>query len=298
MSSRLELRAMELLLAIAEHGSIGEAARALQLAQPTVSTNLRRLEHQLGLRLVERTARGSRLTPTGSAVTDWAREVLTASDRFEAAVAALRHERAGQLHVSASMTIAEYLMPGWLADLQRHEPDLAIALRVGNSEEVAGQVLAGSAELGFVEGVTLPEGVRAHTVAEDQLAVVVSADHPWASGRRPVTVSELLSARLVLREPGSGTREAFDHAVAALGLPLPQPALELGSTASIKTALLDSDGVGVLSSLTVRAELAGQLLVAVDVAGLDLRRLLRLIWRADRDLTGAAALLARRAVSK
>ncbi len=288
---------MELLLAIAEHGSIGEAARALELAQPTVSTNLRRLERQLGLRLVERTARGSRLTPAGSAVTDWAREVLTASDRFEAAVAALRQERAGQLHVSASMTIAEYLMPVWLADLQRREPDLAIALRVGNSEEVAGHVLSGTAELGFVEGVTVPDGLRTHVVAEDRLAVVVGVDHPWARRGEPVALDELLSARLVLREPGSGTRETFDHAVSSLGHPRPRPALELGSTASIKTALLTSDGVGVLSSLTVQAEIAAGRLASLDVAGLDLRRLLRLIWREDHNLNGPAALLAHRATS-
>lgn len=292
---RCGLRSMELLLAIAERGSIGEAANALELSQPTVSANLRAIENRLKLTLVERSPRGSRLTAAGEAVTGWAREVLGASDRFEMSVAALREEGKSQLRVSASLTIAEYLVPRWLASLQSDAPDVVVALRVCNSEDVAQDVLSGATQLGFVEGLSMPPGLGERVIGHDQLAVVVASSHPWAQRQQPVGLDELLSARLVLRESGSGTREIFDHAVALHGHTA-QPAFELGSTAAIKTALQTSDCVAVLSTLAVQAEIDRGQLTPIAVDGLDLRRVLRLIWPAGHRLDGPAANLAQHAI--
>lgn len=274
---RSDLRALEMLLAVAERGSIGAAARELGVSQPAVSARISDLERRMRLDLVERTPRGSRLTIVGATVADWARDVLVASDRLEAGALALRATRDSELRLSASMTIAEYLLPRWLTELAHRSPDITVALRVRNSRDVADDVTSGAADLGFVEGVGVPSELRRQQVARDELVVVVGRRHPWARRRRSTPVAELAAAALVLREPGSGTREALERALGKAGVDV-APRLVLASSAAIKSAVESGEGVTVLSRLVVADELRAGRLVAVDVDGLDMRRSLRAVW--------------------
>lgn len=294
---RTDLRSLEMLLAVAEQGSIGAAARALDIRQPSVTDRLQRLERHLGLALVERSPRGSRLTPEGVAVADWAREVLSASDQLEAGVAALRRTHDSQLRVSASLTVAEYLLPRWLADLRQSSPDTGVALRMCNSGQAAQDVLHGDADLGFIEGPRTTRGLHTRVVAADALVIVVAPGHPWGRRRRPLGVGELADAPLIVREKGSGTRETLDNALVGAGAHRTGTArLELGSTAAIKAAVLTGQGVGVLSRLAISDDIRAGRLREVAVEGVDLRRRLRAIWRAGTRLTGPAAELAACAV--
>lgn len=292
---RTSLSALELLVATDSHGSISAAARALGVAQPTASAGLRALERRLGLDLLERTTRGSRLTETGRATAAWAREVIEASDRFETSVAALRDAPAARVRVAASLTVAEYLAPRWLARLALEgapgggAPDVELVVR--NSREVTDLVLDGGVELGFVESATLRRGLRSRTVAHDRLVVVVGPAHPWAR-RSAVRVDELLSGGLVVRERGSGTRETLERGLAALGERLPDHLPYLGSTAALKTAVQHGGAVAVLSSLAVADDVARGALVRVAVPGLELDRRLRMVWKDGTALSSAARRIA------
>lgn len=291
-TTRTDLRSLEVLLAVAEHGSIGAAARALDMRQPSVTDRLQRLEQHLHLDLVRRTARGSVLTSEGVAVTDWAREVVAASDRLESGVAALRARHDSQLRVSASLTIAEYLVPRWLAELARTSPETSVALRMGNSAQVAENVLNGDADIGFVETSKIPAGLHTRTFAHDELVAVVGPDHPWRRRRSRPGPSELATASLIVREEGSGTRIILERALAGAGHPHGAARLELASTAAIKAAVLAGQGVGVLSGLAVADDVASGRLYPVPIDGIDLRRRLRIVWRAGTKLVGPAAGLA------
>ncbi|WP_407317186.1 LysR substrate-binding domain-containing protein [Isoptericola halotolerans] len=272
------LTTLELLVAVDTHGSISAAARALAVAQPTASAGLRRLERRLGLDLVARGARGTALTPTGQAVAGWARDVVAASDRFEAAVVGLRAGPTTALRVAASLTVAEYLVPRWLALIAAQEGPADVELVVRNSSDVMEMVLAGDAGLGFVESLGVRRGLRSRTVAHDELVAVVAPGHPWAR-RRAVGPSELLGGRLVLREAGSGTREILERALASVGEEIPGHLPTLGSTSALKAAVQHGGQVAVLSGLTVADDVAAGRLVAVPVDGVDLTRRLRVVWR-------------------
>src|SRR4051812_21456544 len=134
-----DLGALELLLAVARLGSLGRAARELGITQPAASSRIRAMERRLGVALVDRSPRGSRLTGPGALVTDWARRVVEAAEAFDAGVHALRDRRDSRLRVAASMTIAEYLLPGWLIALRTLRPDTAVSLLAGNTAAVAGR---------------------------------------------------------------------------------------------------------------------------------------------------------------
>lgn len=175
-----DLGAMELLLAVARVGSLSGAARRLGITQPAASSRIRAMETRLGVALVDRSPRGSTLTAEGALVTDWARRVVEAAEAFDAGAQALRGRRDSRLRVAASMTIAEYLLPGWLIALRGQRPGTAVSLHAGNSAVVADRVLAHEADLGFVEGLSVPEGLDSVVIAQDRLVVAVAPGHPWA----------------------------------------------------------------------------------------------------------------------
>jgi DNA-binding transcriptional LysR family regulator len=242
------------------------------------------MERQLGVALVDRSPRGSRLTDAGALVTDWARRVVEAAEAFDAGAQALRDRRDSRLRVAASMTIAEYLLPGWLLALRAQRPDTAVSLLAGNSAAVAERLLADEADLGFVEGLTVPAGLDAAVVAHDHLIVVTAPGHPWARRRRPLAADELAATPLILREKGSGTRQVLDAALGGLARPL----LELSSTTAVKAAAVGGAGPAVLSELAVGDELALRRLVRVPLDGVTLERSLRAVWPTGHRPTGPA----------
>ncbi|MFJ9563150.1 LysR family transcriptional regulator [Streptomyces fuscichromogenes] len=279
-----DLGALELLLAVARLGSLGAAAREVGITQPAASSRIRSMERQLGVALVDRSPRGSRLTDAGALVTDWARRVVEAAEAFDAGAQALRDRRDSRLRVAASMTIAEYLLPGWLLALRAQRPDTAVSLLAGNSAAVAERLLADEADLGFVEGLTVPHGLDSAVIAHDRLIVVVAPAHPWARRRRPLAAEELAATPLILRERGSGTRQVLDAALGGLARPL----IELSSTTAVKASAVSAAGPAVLSELAVREELAIRRLVSIPVEGIALRRDLRAVWPTGHRPTGPA----------
>ncbi|MFI9269921.1 LysR family transcriptional regulator [Kitasatospora sp. NPDC052896] len=288
LSARVpELGALELLLAVARHGSLGRAAAELGISQPAASARIRGMEQQLGVPLLTRSPRGSRPTEQGRLVVEWARVVVEAAQALDAGIDALRGRRDSRLRVVASLTVAEYLMPGWLLALRAARPDTAVTLRTANSAKVAELVLAGEAELGFVEGSRTPPGLAGTAVAADRLVVVVGPAHRWARRGTPVSGAELAATPLVLREPGSGTREVLDRALAPYG-GMATPLLELDSTTALKAAAMAGAGPVCLSELAVADELATSRLAEVALTGLDLRRPLRAVWPVGRRPTGPA----------
>ncbi|MFF4546273.1 LysR family transcriptional regulator [Streptomyces sp. NPDC001435] len=279
-----DLGALELLLAVARLGSLGAAAREVGITQPAASSRIRSMERQLGVALVDRSPRGSRLTDAGALVTDWARRVVEAAEAFDVGAQALRDRRDSRLRVAASMTIAEYLLPGWLLALRADRPDTAVSLLAGNSAAVAERLLADEADVGFVEGLTVPPGLDSAVIAHDRLIVVTAPGHPWARRRRPLPATELATTPLILRERGSGTRQVLDAALGGLARPL----IELSSTTAVKASAVSGAGPAVLSELAVREELAMRRLVSIPVDGILLARDLRAVWPTGHRPTGPA----------
>lgn len=283
-----DLDSLQLLLEVADSGSLGRAAARHGLSQPAVSARMQAMERLVGFPLLTRSARGSTLTASGGLLADWARTVLQAAQVLDTGIDTLRADRAGRLRVAASQTVAEHLLPGWLVRLAADHPGTAVSLDAGNSTQVAVEVLAGRADLGFVEGPDLPEGLHGQVVARDRLVVVVARAHPWARRRKPIDAVELAATRLVQREPASGTRTSLELAL-ALFAPLAVPLLELSTSSSVRTAVAAGAGPAVLSDLAVRDDVAAGRLVQVPVRGADLTRHLRAVWPLGQRVAGPAA---------
>lgn len=313
MTSWPDLATLELLVALADEGSLSAAARRCGVAQPNASRSIARLERGLGLSLIHRATTGARVTTDGLLVVEWARATLEAARALETGVAALRARTQAPLVVMASQTVAEHLLPGWIAAWQHaaadaggaggagaggaspHDPSLGetrgISVAVGNTTDVLAAARGGEVDLGFIEGPGAPPGLNSVVVAHDDLVLVVAPQHPWAARSR-VRAEELAATPLVARESGSGTRVALRRALAPLDVA--PPALELASNAAVRVSAAAGTAPAVLSRLAVDDALRAGTLVEVDVEGVDLTRNLRAVWAGPRRLTNpaAAALLA------
>lgn len=282
-----ELSALEVFVTVAGAGSLNAAAGVLGISQQAVSARIAAVERQSGVTLLERTPRGSTLTPAGMVVSEWASRLLGLAAEMDAGLTALRSDAQTTLRVAASLTIAEYLLPGWLVAMQanrsrNHQPPVAVELTVFNSSAVAAAVGAGEADLGFVEGPTPPKGLRHRIVAHDRLILIVAPSHPWTKRRRPITVAQLAQTPLVVREYGSGTREVLAAAVKRVlgtSVELVAPALSLPITAGVRAAVIAGAGPAVLSELAVADDVVAGRLCAISTEALDLVRDLRAVWR-------------------
>ncbi len=280
-----DLNALEVLLAVAHTGSLNAAARRVGVSQQAVSARIAAIESQIGVPLVTRTAQGSTLTPAGVTVTAWADRLVAIAAEFDAGLAALRQDRHDRLRVAASLTIAEQLLPRWLVAFHtvtraQGRPTTEVTLTATNSDQVLRQIQDGSADLGFIEGPSVPRGIRHRVVGHDQLVVVVRPDHPWARRGRAVTARTLNDTPLVSREEGSGTRDALSTALRkVVGSAVQAPAvMALSTTSAVRAAVLAGAGPAVLSALALSDDLGTGRLRAVTVDGLDLTRTLRAVW--------------------
>jgi DNA-binding transcriptional LysR family regulator len=284
---RVDLFDLEILITVAETGSLGQAAQRFRVTQPAVSMRMTSLEKALGLKVLRRDPSGTRLTPVGEEIVAAARRVVAASEGFLAVAEQLRATTSGLLRLAASFTVAEHLAPAWIEVVRSQSPEVALTLEVANSSQVIKAVESHRVDLGFVEGAerALPN-LQTQTVTSDELVIVVSPRHPLARRAKPLDPKELADTELIVRERGSGTREVLDRALAPWGGT--RSRLELGSSAALLAAARRGEGPAVLSRLAAGDDLASGRLRQVGVSGLNLARTIRAIWPTGQSLSPAA----------
>ncbi|RNE49569.1 LysR family transcriptional regulator [Corynebacterium alimapuense] len=283
------LQSLELIVAVADEGSIGAGARKVGMAQPNASKAIVELEAQLGTELFQRSPRGARPTTAGLSLAEHARELLTAAHYFTTWAHTLNGDEQHQLRVGASMTIAETLLPAWLSELKRQVPAVCVEVDVLNSAQIIDQVQRGNLQLGFVETPHVPVRLNAQIVQEDELVVAISPTHKWADRLGKISLAELAATPLVVREAGSGTREALDEVLD--GLEVAPPAQVLSSNAAVRVAVSSGAGPAALSELALREQLASGELMQVPFHGQGISRPLTAVWSGPKKLTGIAARL-------
>jgi DNA-binding transcriptional LysR family regulator len=263
-------------VAAVEAGSVHGAADALQLTQSAVTKRIQMLERRVGGRLLERGRFGVRPTELGRTVYPAAKRALEALAGVSELVELSRAQGSMDLRLSASHTIGEFLLPGWLADFRRERSDVHPQLEIVNSQGVIDAIREDRSEIGFIEGPDSPAGLQALTVARDEIVVVVAAEHPWAR-RRAVTVRDLVTESYLTREPASGTRAVATAALTRAGIEL-TPAFQAASAQSLKRALAGG-GFTLISRLAIEVEERAGVLVGLPVRGVELGRELRAIRR-------------------
>lgn len=283
----MTLEQLRIFVAVAEREHIRRAAEALHLTQSAVSAAIRAVEERHGVALFHRVGRRIELTEAGRLFRGEAAAVLARVRAAERLLEDLGTLVRGTLPLAASQTVSNYWLPSRLVRFRAEHPGIATALHVGNTAEVAGRVLDGSADLGIVEGEVDAPALVGRTVAHDRMVIVVAPGHPWARVP-PADAAALAGADWVLREPGSGTRSAFEAALRRHGVEIPagRVVLELPSNEAVRAAVAAGGGATAISEHVVEALVASGRVATVAFA-LPPRRFVALRHK-ERQL-GAAA---------
>jgi DNA-binding transcriptional LysR family regulator len=285
----MNLKQLEVFVAIAESGSFSKGADQCCITQSTVSQHMASLEEELGLSLFDRTGRGAQLTEAGRLLLRRSRRVLAEVVEVRQAMQRFRGVEIGHLKVGGSNIPGCYMIPPVLGSLLEDYPGLTVTVSQGDSREIAEKLGLGEIELGVVGGCFPLQGVSYTPLGVDTLQLVVPVGHPWQE-RPIVNPAEMVTARFVMREPGSGTAKTIGEALQQAGVPLGQLQVkaQLGSNEAVKQAVINGLGVSFLSTLSVERELADRVLLPVTVEGVTIVRTFFLAWRTGRGLSPAA----------
>jgi DNA-binding transcriptional LysR family regulator len=283
----MTLRQFEVFLAVARAGSFRRAAEALHLSQPALSQHVRELEAELDARLFDRLGRAVHLTEAGRILGDHATRLFATLSDARHAIAELQGLQRGTLAIGASTTPGIYVLPGVLGVFRQRYPAIEVTLQLGNSEQIHELVRSGELDLGVIgDSGRRPAEASLAARMEDELVLVVGQAHAWAR-RRDVDSGELAGQPLLLREPGSATRQVTERALAAAGVAY-RPGMVLPHTEAIKQAVLAGLGVAFVSVYAVQGEQATGRLRALRVRGIRIVRHFHLIHHERRRPSTAA----------
>ncbi len=258
---RFTLRQLDVFLETARAGNISRAAEQLNISQSAASSSLKELERQYDMALFDRVGKRLMLNDLGRAIRPRAEALLDQAKDLEQDL--MQKSDLGSLKVGATMTIGNYLAVGILTDYRRQHPDAEVSLEVANTATVVEKVANFELDVGMIEGELNHPDLQLIPWKEDELVIMCAPDHPWA-GKPWLSDEDLVEADWILREEGSGTRQAFDRAMHGLLSRLKSP-LELQHTEAIKRAVEAGMGLGCLSRLTLQDAFARGSLVPLPL---------------------------------
>jgi molybdate transport repressor ModE-like protein len=279
------LRQLRILAAVVGEGSFSGAAKALHLTQPAVSMQVRELEQSCGLALVERGARGVRLTEAGREIVRATQGVERELKSAEDTISALKGLKGGLLTVAVIST-AQYFAPRLLTEFCRRHADVKLRLDVCNRDAIVGYLERDEIDIGIMGRPPAEIVTAADPFARNPHIAIAAPGHPLARRRR-IPVGDLLHEPFIAREPGSGTREMAELLFSKRGLAF-APTLVMNSNETIKQAVIAGMGVSFLSLHTVALEVATGTLAVLDVAGTPVMRRWYLVHRQDKRLSPVA----------
>jgi DNA-binding transcriptional LysR family regulator len=276
----MELHQLEYLIAVAEEANFTRAAERVHVSQSGVSAQVRQLERDLGVTLIDRSSRTARLTEAGAAALPHARSALAAVAALRQAVDEMNTLIRGKLVVGMVTACTITGLFEALAEFHHAYPGVAVALTEDNSARLVERVQSGTADLALIGAAgSLPPGLDTLTIASERLTAAVPPGHPLLTlltGRPGVTLADLAGYPIVCMPPGTGIRSVLDQACAAQGLKL-DIAVEASAPAAVADLAARGLGVAVLSTSMAAAQ--APRLRSLPIEDIDLPALLALIWK-------------------
>jgi len=282
----LNLHLLRIFTVVAEHGNFSRAAQAARISQPAVSKAIAELEKQIGVPLLERGARGVRLTEVGTVLQEQARAIFAAEQVAEDEIQSHRGLLSGTLRIGASLTIANYFLPPFVAQFHQKHPHLQLHLTNNNTETIARLLLDYKLDVALVEGPIHHERIAVRKWRDDELAIVAASNHPLSSRKR-LKAANLSGADWVVRERGSGTREVVEAALRERGLHW-HHTLEMNSTEAIKGTVASSFVLAFVSLHSAEHQIALDKLRVLKLSDLSVTRPLNYLTLKNRPLSLAA----------
>ncbi len=271
--------------ASARLGSFTRAAEELHMAQPTASVQIKKLTETVGLPLFEQIGKRIYLTEAGIRLHASCKDVFRTLSNLEETLAGMRHLDSGRLRLAVS-SAAKYFAPRMLAEFARRYPGVDVSLQVHNRQALLDRLAANQDDLYIFADAPAATGFVTQAILANPLVVFARADHPLAR-EKSIPLARLAQEPFLMREPGSGTRQAAQAIFDQHGLKPPMR-MELSTNEAIQQAILAGFGVSILSRYTFGLDTGQSPLVCLDVEGFPLERHWHFVYPIGKQLSAVA----------
>lgn len=264
-------------MTVAEHLSFSNAASVLFISQPAVTKHVKELEQKFGIALFERKGNHVFLTKAGALLYDHLQKIDQLYSELDDEISSLKGESEGTLHLGASSTIAQYVLPKILADFQRRHSKLHISVVSGNSLTMERLLLDREIDIALVENGSGNAALHYLPFMEDRIVPVAGTTSVY--GRRGrLSVQDLQSVPLILREQGSGTLQTLMQSFNQLGIQTDQlnVLIRLDATEAIKDFLRHTEGIAFTSERAIVQELQWGFLRKIEIRNVVIKRFFRI----------------------
>ncbi|TCS93877.1 LysR family transcriptional regulator [Hazenella coriacea] len=260
--------ALRTFVTIVEEKNFTRAAEKLLISQPSVSLQVKQLENELQTRLLERSPKHLQVTPTGEILYQRAKQILKLYEQAKKEIEEYQQTLSGLIRIGASYTIGEYILPTRLPSFYQKHPEIEAEITIGNTEQIVQGVRTFHLDLGFIEGHTNYQDLQIQPFMNDEMVLIVSANHPIAQLEQPLKIDDLQNQTWISRESGSGTRDYMVHMIRTWGLKVKNKWV-ISSNHGVKEMVLQGLGISMLSHWVVRKEVEQGDLVVLKISGLD-----------------------------
>jgi DNA-binding transcriptional LysR family regulator len=269
---------LKVFFTVANRLSFTKAATELFITQPAVSKHIQELEEQYKIKLFDRNGSKISLTKAGELLLKHTKSIFEIYREIDFDLSAVINQQQGMLRLGASTTISQYIIPPLLARFHQKMQDIKVNLLNGNTEQIESALLNKEIEIGIVEGQSKNQSIKYTKFLKDELVLVCNSKNPLVR-KKEITREDLKAMRFLMREQGSGTLEVIEYALKPFEIKLSQLTIEmqLGSTESIKSYLMNSDCVAFISIHAVSKELKNNELTVIDVKKLIIERFFYII---------------------
>lgn len=264
---------LKVFFTVAYRLSFTKAAAELFISQPAVSKHIQELEEEYKIKLFDRNGSKISLTAGGQLLLKHVKNIFEIYREIYFDMGMLIDQQQGTLRLGASTTISQYIIPPLLARFHQKMKGIKVNLLNGNTEQIENALLNKEIEIGIVEGQSKNKSIKYSPFLKDELVLVCNSMNPLVS-KEEITKDDLKSMQFVMREQGSGTLEVIEHALKPFEIKISQLSVEmqLGSTESIKSYLMNSDCVAFISIHAIEKELKNNELVILDVNNMVIER--------------------------
>jgi DNA-binding transcriptional LysR family regulator len=281
----LNIHQLHIFYQVAKQRSFSKAGQALGISQPSISIQIKNLEHALGTHLIDRTGRHISLSLAGQILLEHADQLFDLMSKIQTDLSLIKGMKKGSLILGSSTTPSSTVLPSAISSFKKQFPEIHIRLKVGRSEEVEKWVIENEVDLAVMVGEPVSSKIVKELLLEDEMLVVLPAGHSLAR-KRSLLLKDLAQERLILPGPGK-LKSVIDAAFASRGIK-PSEQMYLGDRDATKAAVNAGLGISVMPRLTVERDAETHFVVTRKIEDKTLRYPINIVYRKEKHFSQLA----------
>lgn len=274
----MTIRHLQIFVAVADCGKMRAAAERLHISQPSVSQAVRELESYYNIKLFERLSQRIYITETGKKLLPYARHII---DSFETMEGFINDTSAGNvIRVGGSVSVGTRLLPPMIKSLENEVPDVDVCVIVDNTAAIEGNIQRSELDIAVVEGIVRSDELVKKDIYDDELVLVVGPEHELFN-HPGIKLKELTKHALISRESGSVERNQFEQFLLEHDIKMKNK-WSCSNTETIKKAVLNGEGIAILSRMVIEKEIAAGEVRVLNVENTRMKRKIKLIYHKNK----------------